>query len=370
MGEIKITASISKEAWRLVKSGKAVLESGGVRELNGQFKELLKPVLTKGVEKTASALSGGLLGGANLISSVGCNVQCAFIQKGVNQANQKLDVVLNKMDDLCKAVGSLGQIQALSWLNCAVGIANLGVSIAGFYITSQKLDSLSEEIDKVNKNVIDVIDILNENELKKTISSFKKYMLDIYADIQELKDIKNLSTDKMSINERSIRSMLNEIANFLNELIDDFTKKTELNEVYCNMILSLTSLFVQEVQLFTSVYYYTHEGKFPPNYSAWEEAIEKVNSNDFLTKVKNYIYKDLNLMEIPLSTKKEAHQYTINQVRNHALQLEINKQDTKELTFEQYCNRDAYYTEIIKNTEEPIYLEDGSIGLGIVFPEN
>lgn len=360
MSNVNITASISQESWELLKTGKAVLQKGGVK-VDGKFIELLKPVLSKTAGNAVNAISGGFLGGVNLVSSIGCNVQCAFIQKGVNQANQKLDIVLNRMDELCKAVSGLNQIHALSWLNCAVGIANIGVSIAGFYITNKKLDSLSEKIDNVNNNVMHIINILEENELRKKITKFKQYMLNIYADIQEIS--KYCATNKLSIfiNEREIRSMLNEIATFINELIDDFSKNPVLNGLYCNMIFSLSSLFIQEVQLFSSYYYYAHGGDFPPNYAIWEEVIKRINDNSFLNEIKRYLFMDADLLDLPLLTRKEAYQYTISLANNQALQLEINSNNTRLLTFEEYFDRDAYYASVIQKTESPLYLENGLV---------
>lgn len=355
MGEVNISACISKKSWDLIKSGKGVLEKGGVK-VDGKFVELLKPVLSKTAEKAASTIAGGVLGGANLISSIGCNVQCAFIQKGVNQANQKLDIILNKMDDLCKAVGSLGQIQALSWLNGAVGIANLGVSIVGFCVTNKKLDDLSDKIDEVNSNVLNIMNMLEQKEIKEKITRFKQYVSDLQADIRDFSDI-------YETNEREIRSMLNNISTFIIDLIDDFQNNPLLNELYASMIFPLTSLFVQEVQPFSSFYYYHHNENYPPNYTAWEEVIEKINSQSFLNKVKRFVFMDSGLMSLPLSTKKEILEYTVDLARNQALQLEINMQNTRLLTFEQYCDPDAYYTELIQNTKNPIFLEDGLIGL-------
>ena len=83
----------------------------------------------------------------------------------------------------------------------------------------------------------------------------------------------------------------------------------------------------------------------------------------FGNKVKRYIFMDTNLMELPFSKRKEVYEYTVSLINNQILQLETSYQDTKLLTFEQYCNKDIYYTEIIKRTDNPIYLEDGSIVL-------
>lgn len=49
----EIMFSISKKAVELIKAGKAVLDSGGVRSLSGQMIEMAKPIATT-ITRTAN----------------------------------------------------------------------------------------------------------------------------------------------------------------------------------------------------------------------------------------------------------------------------------------------------------------------------
>lgn len=74
-GTVKVACTITKEAMKLVKAGKAILESGGVRSLTGQMIEMAKST----VASTLKASTGGLgldpVGAAvNITSSLANNV--------------------------------------------------------------------------------------------------------------------------------------------------------------------------------------------------------------------------------------------------------------------------------------------------------
>ncbi len=348
MGNVGIVATISKEAWKLIKAGKATLEKGGVK-VDGKFIELLKPTLQRSVGGALNPVLGGL----NLASSVGCNVQCAFIQKGVNQANQKLDVVIDKLDDLSSAVGKLGQIQAVSWLNCAVGIANMGISIAGFYITSKKLDKLDVQIKEINSNILQIKDLIVSMELKEKVRNFQNYVKDMKADIHELK--KDM-TDKSDF--RDIRSMLNEVEVFLEELINEFGREPEFNELYCHMIFILSELFEQEINIFAAKYYYTN-GEYPDNYLSWINIFNILNSEEFRSKLRRYI--TFSMPRTPFSVRKNIYDYSTALTNNQAFQLAYNYELVGKLSLEDYMNTDTFMLNRIKQTEQPIMLEDGSI---------
>ena len=81
MTDVVLAYKISKKAMKLVKTGKAVVSSGGVRLPSGELVELAKPV--------AQAVGSKVpLGPLTFISSVGNNIQSIFIQKSVNKANR------------------------------------------------------------------------------------------------------------------------------------------------------------------------------------------------------------------------------------------------------------------------------------------
>ena len=147
-GTVTMGYTITKEAMKLIKAGKAVLSSGGVRDLAGEFIELARPVASS-VLKSSSLAMNPKLSIVNIASSLGANVQCGFIQHGVNIANAKLDNVLTQLTALTKATSALKQINVLSWVNTAFSLANCGISIAGLMMTIKRLDGVSGQLQEL-----------------------------------------------------------------------------------------------------------------------------------------------------------------------------------------------------------------------------
>lgn len=351
MKEVNIIASITKESWKLIKNGEATLEKGGVK-VNGKFKELLTPTLSKVAKTTLNTTSSGILSGLNIASSVGCNIQCGFIQNSINQSNTKIDVILNKLSDLSCAVGKLKQIQTLSWIGNAVGIANLGISLAGFYITSDRLNTLDKKIEDINSNVKCIQTMIQTIEINHDIKEFHEYIMNIKADIKELQDFSSVLN-----NSRDIRLMLNKISIFLDKMIDDFGKNIEFNNLYCNMIFTLSALFVHEVNIFSLRYYYEKD-YFPENYDSWIKVIGKLNSEKFQSKLKKYMIFEF--PRVPLNNRNKYFQYAVSLTNNQAFCLDYNYNLGHALALEDLMNIDKYITTRILQTKYPILLEDGS----------
>ena len=350
----QIVASISPENWELVKAGKAVLGPGGVRNPDGTLVELLKPTLSKGAGKALNAVSGGVLGGLNLASSVGCNVQCAFIQKGVNQANVKLDVVIDTLNDLSNAVGKLGTIQSLSWLTSAVGITNLVVSAVGFYKMSKKLDGLDMKLNEINENIENIQRTLKKMEISSEIKDYKRLTLDLEADIEEMQrmDISYASR------EREIRTLLNASATLLEQFICKLGDESEFDELYCRMIFTLSALFVQAVNNYSARYYDSYHA-FPTNYSKWAKIIVALNSEEFHSKVRKFII--FGMPRVPFGTRQKACDYALSLTNNQGFQFDYSYSLIPEISLYEYIHIDEYVEKRFNKTHKPVLiLEDGS----------
>ena len=147
MGDtVKLAFTISKEAYKAIKAGQAVLESGGVRMLTGQMKEMAKPVGSLFVSGLNAASLGPTGAAVSLGSSLLENGQLGVLQHSVNVTNVKLDDVIAKLNVLSKSMVSLNTIQALSWVTTGFSLANCGISAAGFYMTLNKLDGVHGQL--------------------------------------------------------------------------------------------------------------------------------------------------------------------------------------------------------------------------------
>lgn len=267
-GKVKLVYTISKEAAKLVKSGNAVISSGGVRALDGTIIEMAKPAA-----KAVVSNGGSVLG---TMSSLANNVQSAFIQKGVNQANKKLDLSLNKLDMIQKSIDNMANANMLCMVNSAIGIANCGISIAGFALVLNSLDKVSEKISELT-------DVVKDEILRNQIEKFDRLRMNIKADVAMLQKIDTKVAGKYSYIDH-----INETAAYLRSIISAFNNKCIDGQIGCTIIFNLAVVFAQEVSEYSARYYYEN-GEFPVNYEEWVSIIESINSNTFKEYLKNFI---------------------------------------------------------------------------------
>lgn len=271
-GKVELVYTISKKGYELVKAGKAVISSGGLRTQDGSLLELAKPAV-QGISKSITSP-------LTLASSLANNVQSGFIQHGVNQANQKLDLSLEKLDSLERAVSALAsQSNALSWVSCAFSMANCGISIAGFYMTLKKMDQISAQIsalsDKINRAII--------NDM---LERYDKYRLNLSSDVGLLQTFKPEVTKTPSFG-----ANLNEIAAFLKRVISEFELRTIDGVLGCNMIFGLAVPFAQEVREYSTQFYYENSC-YPANYDNWVKILEQIDSETFQRLLKSFLVFD------------------------------------------------------------------------------
>ena len=381
MTGIKMGFEVSKEAVKLVKAGKAVYSSGGVRLMDGTLFELAKPVV-----QTAS--NSNILSPLTLVSSLGNNVQSVFIQKGVNKANRgikdikkqgveiikdldlihadtveikrgmisvmdelydvnsnvdllhaKTDFSLLKMNQLQNMVSNL---TALTWLNCAFNVLNIGISIVGFSQVLGKLSSISDQISALEYKI-------GWNLMNEYRQQFDFYCNQIRTDIQALQNYEQKPSKMHSIPEH-----LNMIQAFLNRVYIDFLAGNINNELACNIIFGLTNAFAQEVQFYSTRYQY-EKGELPAAYDSWVKIITTMSQSDFLSKLETAMtmeYMDLSLKQqkdILDASALTSRLQLDNLVFSNLLTDTIPEEDF--LNFDQYVARIASSPNNIRETE-------------------
>ncbi len=304
-----LTYQISKEAYKAVKAGTAILSSGGVRTPAGTILELAKPVM-------ASVSTGNPgLGVVQIASSIGNNVQSIFLQKSLNSANRKLEVIQNV----------IGSINSFNWLNCALGMVNCGISVAGFKITLEKLKETAEHI----QGIVDKIDQEIIHDKKRLFNQFRLY---IKTDMDVLTRFSLTDVECVSIEQHFA-----EIISYLTEMIERFEAHEIDGILGCNIIFNLSIAFCQEVKEYSAQYYYKN-GKMPPNYEEWIAVLDKINSPAF-----KEVLKELLIFETDLSIEEKymalsGIKYAIEE-KIH--QLDYTKELVQRLTLDQYRNQEA-----------------------------
>lgn len=385
MADIVLAFKLSKKAMRLVKAGKAVISSGGVRYPDGRLVELVKPV--------AQATSqGSPLSPLTLVSSLGNNVQSVFIQKGVNKANRSLKVLkkqgveiikdldlihadtleikqgmssmMNELYDVNQSVSilnnkadiSLQQInqlnnmvnglQAITWLNCAFGILNIGISIAGFTKVLSTLSDISKQISALDQKI-------GWNLMNDYRQQFDGYYNQIRTDMQALQNLEQRPSTMHQIPEH-----LNKMQPFLERVRIDFQAGNVDDELACNIIFGLTNPFAQEVQ-FYSVRYLYEKGELPAAYDSWIKVIADIGEESFQSRLETAL--TLEYMDLTLKQQKDILDSTVLSSRLQLDNMMFSNLLTDKIPEMEYLNFDQYLGKLTSSEENFVETEDGAL---------
>lgn len=385
MAGVELAYEISKDAMKLVKAGKAVVSSGGVRLPDGSLFELAKPVAkTIGNSSPLSPLT--------FVSSITNNVQSVFIQKGVNKANRgikdlkkqgveiirdldlihadtleikhgmismmdelhdvnrsvdllnmKADINLLQMNQLHDMVRSLG---AVTWLNCAFGILNSGISIVGFSQVLSRLSSISEQITALEQKI-------GWNLMNDYRQQFERYYDQIRTDIQFLQN-----PDLKISENHSLPEHLNLIRPFLNRINNEFMAGNINDELACNIIFGLTNAFAQEIQFYSARYLYEN-GELPAAYDSWIKVIADINQKNFQSRLETAL--SLEYMDLSFKQQKDILDASALTSRLQLDNLVFSNLLTDKIPEMDYLNLDNYLAGLSSSEENFVETEKGAL---------
>lgn len=341
--EYEILCTISKEAYKLVKAGKAVLRSGGVRTLTGQLLEMAKPMATT-VAKTATTATGAAAGGiglgkygaaVNIASSLANNVQSGILQHSVNLANAKLDTVVKQLATLANAMQGLQQVQVLSWVNSAFSLANCGISVAGFYMTLNKLSQIQGKLGQF-------FDLYKHDSESKHVEDYQNYLMLLKSHLSFLQErYKNDTFDRQSFLQRetAIENDLTRTENYLRKILTAFQARTIDGKVGCQIIFTLCTVYAQTVNEFCCQYFYAH-GIQHPMFSDWLSVLDEIDSPAFREFLKRYFSFDREYIAVSPKLKQAAHHILFESVGQQKSRLMLCADTVKQLPEEQYVHLD------------------------------
>ncbi len=269
-----LTFEVTKEAIKLIKMGKAVLSSGGVRDNAGRLIELARPTAVDSVKQLLHGfpLSPGTAA-INVASSLTANVQSAFIQHSVNIANAKLDDVISRLGAISKAMNGLNTIQTLSWVNATFGLANCGISIAGFYMTMQKMENIHGQIH-------DFFDRYRQDRQSDRVQEYDTILMNLKADLAYIAQLhKEDAFDRQvfEIRAEGIEKDLNDARAFLIALMEDFQARRIDGQMGCEMIFTLLAVYSQLFNEYACWYYYVRKTQHAL-YVNWYEPLNKIDA--------------------------------------------------------------------------------------------
>lgn len=254
---IEYAFKLGAEAIRMLQNGTAVPTAGGIRNVKtGRIMALAKPVMT-------ATLSNNQM---------------------LNQISQTVQTV-----------------QALSWVNTALNLVNVGVSVAGFYMTLKKMESMHGDLRHF-------IDTYNANEQAKTVEDYKNHLQKITNHLAYLQSryTSEVFGQQDFMNRRNeIENECIETANFLNKILTAFQAGQIETKLGCQIIFTLAPVYAQLVNEYCCQYYCLC-GQQHNQFENWLGALDEIDSDEFRRFMKRQMAFNLEYAELHPQRRKDV----------------------------------------------------------------
>lgn len=332
----KLSMTISKAAWKMITSGKAMISSGGVRDMAGQFIELAKPAVKVGPDLLNISSLNPVLSGVNLASSLGNNVQSAFIQKSLNEANYKLDNVLEQLHTIANSMNAINTINVLSWANMTLGLANCGISLIGFKMTLDRLGGLSSQLGSF-------IERYKQDQLMELTEEYEVNRQNLIGDIDHLTRLES-NRETILVEFKSIEMyisthIISAKAFLENKLIPKFNARQIDGRLGCEMIFTLSELYARVLNEFNALSYYVNN-QLPRLSEEWMKTIKSLLSPEFKEALKLNLFLDPAFVKIAPDSKYDAIIVSREGIRESSLRLEKCMEMLPKLSLNDYLSLD------------------------------
>lgn len=346
-GRVKLIYTISNEAFDLIRKGNAILESGGVRDMSGRLLELAVPgEQTVGMGSIKLSIAGKVFSGINMASSLAGNVQCAFIQKSVNEANIKLDKLLEGQNQI---ISGLQLITGLEIANLAVGLVNVGISLI-------YLPKIKAQVTEVQNSLDELKDHIEKQELYEYKKEYNKYSSSL------MNFIENVQFANAIVNGTVNANTLSEVEAYLKDIILKFNNYDIDGSLGSDIIFSLTPLYIYAVKMYSSKFYYETR-RIPNVYNKCLEVIEEINSDTFRDAMKRHLL--INCPEIIMENKYKYFSGMITATQKSKEYLETEKDMWPTLSQNTYENLDQIIMDKIKSDNAVIECDGNRVYIPI-----
>lgn len=246
----------SSEALEAVKSGNAIVSSGGIRrkgEAGTGFLELAKPA----------------------VLSV-ADFQSLFERK---EHGQETDEHLGRLDvQLALSTEGMKEIKKIGWLNNAAIQRTYVLTYEGFCQTLYGLEAVTNQISKFEQYV-------KKREIKQLAQETQTYINYMKTDAGDLR------SKKYSVMNGRIAEHLDQISAFLKRLMSGITNNEGDSFVAMQVLVALLPPFSYVVRKYSALYFYENDGELMPgDYEEWVKTISSVvRSKLFREKLTYYI---------------------------------------------------------------------------------
>lgn len=246
----------SPEALEAVKSGNAVVSTGGIRrkgDAGSGFLELAKP----------ASLSVA-------------DFQSLF--EGKNHALET-DSRLGELESrLALSDDGIKEVERIGWLNSAAIKRSYAVTYEGFQRTLQGIESVANQISNLELYI-------RGRDMKAVAQEAQSYINYMRTDAGHLR------SQKYNVTNGSIAEHLDQISAFIKRLLDDIGSNDQGSFLAMQILTNLLGPFSYMVRKYSSLYYFENDkALMPGNYDEWVDTIYRVSKSKlFREKLTYYI---------------------------------------------------------------------------------
>ena len=246
----------SADALEAVKSGEAIISSGGIRrkgKTGSGFLEQAKPA----------------------IMSV-ADFQDLF--EGKTHALET-DEHLRYLDSkLALSEEGIKELRNIGWLNNEAIQRVYSLTYNGFKQTLYGIENVSRQLSEFEEYV-------RNRDAKSLLEKSQIYMNYLKTDAGDLR-LKNIQITNGRISEH-----LDQISAFINFLLNEVSDEKIDSFIHVQILINLITPFSYVVRRFSALYYYESESKYMPgNYEEWIRTISNVGgSTPFMNKIEYYV---------------------------------------------------------------------------------
>ena len=240
---------------QMLKSGQAVMTPGGIRNVKtGKIMELVRPISTKTYSQR------------QLLSQVAQSTQ---------------------------------MIQALSWVNVGMNLVNIGVSVAGFYMTLNKLNSLQGEL----RQFIDTYKADHQSDELETYKNHLQKITNHLSYLQSRYTTPIFDRQDFMIHRVEIENECIGTANFLDRTLNRFQSGQEDAKLACQIIFTLAPVYAQLVNEYCCQYYCLC-GQQHNQFEFWLSVLDQINSVAFRFFMKKQMTFNIDYAELHPQRRK------------------------------------------------------------------
>ena len=290
----------SPEALEVVKSGNAIISTGGIRRKgdNGKgFLEQAKPAV---------------LSVADFLSIFEGKEHALETDEHLSHLDAKLQL----------SEESIKEIERIGWLNNAAIQRNYILTHEGFCKALHGLENVLKQLSEFESYV-------KKRDTKQLVQETQTYINYLRTDAG------NMRSKKYSITNSNIAEHLDKNSALIERLLSDLNDDAADSFVSVQLITALLPLFTYVVRMFSALYFYENDSELMPgDYNGWVRIISLV-VNSYLFRDKLTYYVNLKT-SIPFKDKMLLSGEIRRGMKNLALNVEFDRHYIEGHTKEEY----------------------------------